>query len=130
MIKRLLLALLLCGIPPLAFGATASTVTSSGWHNATTWYAVNTVTANAANDIICVDVRGSSFVSVAVTVTGTINVDLDTANDSADTIQESVTDDKTANFGYSELTTAPYYCFDVDSCTTCTLSATVYREGR
>ena len=125
------------------FGATTSATSYSRVDRQTVEKVVVT-TAAAANDIVCVDARGYSFLYVAVDISGTINYDFDAAPGTAVGSNEvlfsvSLENDLTADSGKSiailgggvnaaglDVAPAPYYCIDVDSCTTCSLSATWY----
>lgn len=81
-------------------------------------------TNNALNEQACVDARLYDMISVRVETSGTINYDLDYAasidrDGSATWVSDFTGDDFKA-----ERITAPYYCYDIDSCTACTLTAT------
>lgn len=116
-----------------AFGAQTSTTTEGligaddagrgGYARFTTWSA----TASAANEDACLDVRAYDYCDYKYVITGTINVDFDWSPTSTydATYFESEADDVTAS-GYGNMPIeGGYFCYDVDSCTTCTLTLTV-----
>jgi ABC-type siderophore export system fused ATPase/permease subunit len=126
------------------YGATTST-TSYNQIDRQTVEKVVITTANAANDIVCVDVRGYDYAYVAVDISNTINFDFDvapvnpTVSSNEVLFSIGIEDDITADKGKSialrggginvagfDVSPAPYICIDVDSCTTCTLTATWY----
>lgn len=140
--KKLLLAFLL--LASSAAYATQTETVSSGTVGTLGIYKEVVQTATAANEIACVDVTGWDFVCASVDVEGTINVDLDAATSTAVVSNElqfgvSMFDNATADFGHcfgiyttainvtgQDPVTTRYLCYDIDSCTTCTLEVTWY----
>ena len=125
--KRILLVLLLFfGGYLVANAAITSNTQTSGKIGATGFWKQNII-VDSATDVTCIDARGYSAVFIDVIKTaGTINVDLDRSVESTGANPISIVDDLTASGAKSELVVAPYYCMDVDTCTACTVTATVY----
>lgn len=84
-------------------------------------------TGAAANDLLCFPTQGFRYVYHQSDISGTINYDIDHCLDAtcSSTIVDEVVADKTADFADSEVVVSPFVCFDVDSCTTCTISTTI-----
>lgn len=140
--KKLLLALFLL-FSSTAFATQTETV-SSGSVGTLGIYKQVVQTATAANEIGCVEATGYDYVCVSVDVSGTINVDIDGAT-ATDVVTNELQfgiplfENATADFGHciaiytnalnvagQDVATAPYFCYDIDSCTDCTLEATWY----
>lgn len=122
--KTLLLVFLLL-IPSISFAAITNTTTGGETGTLGIYKQVVSV-ATAADDIQCVDARGYDWITVQVDISGTINVDLDRSVASTGAIPEDWSVDITADKTVTEAVKAPYYCYDIDSCTTCGLTATFY----
>lgn len=124
--------------------ATQTETVSSGSVGTLGIYKQVVQTATAANEIGCVEVTGWDYVCVSVDISGTINVDIDGATATTIATNEltfgiALFENATADFGHcvaiytnalnvtgQDVATVPYVCYDIDSCTTCTLSATWY----
>ena len=128
--KRLLLALLFLFISVGAYAAQTETITNGqvdeNCLEGCAVYRQSVQTATAAAEIDCVDARGYDWVAVTIDIGGTINVDVDRALTDNGTIVLGASDDITADTFYSEAVKSPFYCYDVDACTSCTLTATWY----
>lgn len=87
-------------------------------------------TATAANEKDCVDTRGYDYVCYFANVGGTINVDIDRFYTDDTVYTGAVVDEWNADIVDTtdetgcEIIKAPYYCYDVDSSTSGTLSLT------
>lgn len=88
-------------------------------------------TSNANNEVQCIDARGWDMLYYHATETGTIDYDIegwltsegeDGANNSGDDLDK--TNSSSAVGGL--VPTAPFYCYDIDACTGCTLTVTWY----
>ena len=142
--KKLLLAFLLI-FPSISFATQTETITS-GEVGTLGIYKQIVHTASAANEFQCVDARGWDGVYVGVDISGTISYDIDSAltgeavsNEPAFGIAlaAALTADAARSFTQYGAGTptggagsigifAPYICIDINSCTTCTLTATWY----
>ncbi len=98
------------------------------------YYTEITQTATAANEVDCVDAREYHIVCYHANTGGTgINVDIDRYWDDTTTYDGTVNSGEVnaditqaADESGCEAVIAPYYCYDVDSSTTGTLSLTWY----
>lgn len=122
--KKLLLAFLLL-IPSISFAAITNTTTGGEVGTLGVFKQVVSV-ATAVDDIQCVDARGYDWITIQADITSTINVDLDRSVVSTGAIPEDWSIDITADKTVTEAVKAPYYCYDIDTCTTCGLTATFY----
>lgn len=125
--KRILLVLLLLFGGYLVANAAITSNTQTSGKLGTTGYWKQNVIVDSATDVTCVDARGYSAIFIDIIKGGTtIDVDLDRSLESTDANPISIVDGLTASGARSELVVAPYYCVDVDTCTSCTVTATFY----
>jgi hypothetical protein len=100
---------------------------SAGW----TRYIQHVFTSNAAAESACGDVRGYEVCTAKVDISGTINVDLDWnltgTYDANFVVSES--DDIAADTLLNPAVDGLYLCYDMDACTACTLTLTIYCVG-
>ena len=105
--------------------------TGQGSRGGWTQYIQHVMTASAANEQACADVRGFSHCTVKADVSGTINVDLDwnltSTYDANFVVDEQA--DITADTLLNPVVDGMYLCYDMDACTTCTLTLTIYCTG-
>jgi len=116
--------------PPIVNATQTETITSGivdeTCVSGCAFYRQSVQTATAAGEIDCVDARGYDWVAVTIDIGNTINVDVDRALTDNGTIVLGASDDITADVFYSEAVKSPYYCYDIDACTSCTFTATWY----
>ena len=131
--RVLIILLLLFGLGVYANAAQTAAVTdtivqpndvgSKGW----TWQRQGVYTASAANEQACMDVRGYTTCMAKVDISGTINVDLDwnitSTYDASFVVDESA--DITADALVNVVVDGLYLCYDMDTCTACTLTLTI-----
>lgn len=86
-----------------------------------------TMTADTANENGCADIRGYAYCTVKYDISGTIDFDLDwnlqSTYDANFVVSE--VDNLAADGLRNTLVDGMYLCYDVDACTTCTLSLVV-----
>ena len=110
-----------------SYAALTSNTQTSGNLGVSGGFWKQNILIDSATDVTCIDARGYTLIYMdVVKTTGTINVDLDRSLDATDANPISVVDDLVASGARSEVVIAPYYCMDIDTCSTCTVTATFY----
>lgn len=125
--------LFMFGVHQMVYGATTTATTDAfvqeDSYGGTPFARQRTVvmTASAVNENGCADLRGYSYCTIKYDISGTINFDLDwnlqSTYDANFVVSE--VDDLAADGLRNTPVDGLYLCYDVDSCTTCTLSLTV-----
>lgn len=119
------------GLHQLAYGTTTSATTDAFVQDSEygSFCRERTVvmTSNAVNENGCADLRGYAYCTIKYDISGTIDFDLDWNLQA--TYDANFVASEVDNLAADGLRVTPvegsYLCYDVDACTTCTLSLTV-----